>query len=169
MARKNLNPDAALAALTEPAARRAGRFEVRALTLGLHAVLQRIGSPLVDPAAEPTIEAWAETLFAMTRPGRESAALLAEGREAFRAAALDWADGVPESEGAALIRAAGEAMRAANAANPAPESEGDPEEGGAPHGADPTAATRTGGSRRAPRRRASASGGPSATSSGRSR
>lgn len=156
------NPAAALEALTAPPSRRVGRFEVRTLTLGLHAVLQRIASPLVTPGAEPTMEAWAETLFAMTRPGRESARLLADGREAFRAAALDWADAVSEEEGAELIRAAADALLSAGRANPAPdETGGDEEDDGAPEGADPTAATRTAGSPTARPRPANGSGGPS--------
>lgn len=154
------NPAAALEALTAPPSRRVGRFEVRSLTLGLHAVLQRIASPLVTRDAEPTMEAWAETLFAMTRPGRESARLLAEGREAFRAAALDWADAVSEAEGAELIRAAADALLSAGRANPAPDEPGDDDDG-APEGADPTAATRTAGSPTARPRPANGSGGPS--------
>lgn len=160
------NPDAALAALTEPAARRAGRHEVRSLTLGLHALLQRIGSPLVDPDAAGTMEEWAETLFVLTRPGTESALLLAEGRESFRMAALEWADGVTEAEAAGMIRAAAASVSGANAANPRPDG-GEGEDGGEGRNPDPTGATRTAGSPTAPRAPANGTGGPSDTSSGR--
>ena len=137
------NPAAALEALTAPPSRRVGRFEVRSLTLGLHAVLQRIGSPLVargGGAEPPSMEAWAETLFAMTRPGRESARLLAEGREAFRAAALDWADAVTPEETRELVLAALGQLSGAARANPSPD--GGPDEGDGP---DPSGATRTAG------------------------
>ena len=163
MALGSENPAAALEALTAPPSRRVGRFEVRTVTLGLHAVLERIGSPLTWTRWErhPTSEEWAETLFAMTRPGRESARLLAEGRDAFAAAALDWADGVSDAEALALIRAVSEIVRADARANPAPDSAGDGDDA-APEGADPTAATRTAGSQPPPPRPASGSGGPSA-------
>jgi len=137
---ENRNPAAALEALTHPAATKVGRFEVRELTFGALAVLERIGSPLVDRDAPATLQAWAETLYALTRPAPDCMRAIGRGREAYAAEAMAWADTVTNAEAAALMRAAGEALRRLNAANPATD---DPE--GEAGGPDPTAAGPTAG------------------------
>jgi len=158
------NPAAARAALLSPPSRRVGRFELREPTLGLLALLEETGSPLAVADAPRTLRAWAETLWAMTRPGPEAAAKLAEGRGAYARAALEWADGVSAAEAAELIRAACASMGRFDEANPAPDPGGDDGDGEVQ--ADPTAGGRTAGSPPAPPRPASASDGASPASSG---
>ena len=139
----NKNPPAAIAALTHPATTKVGRFEVRELFLGTLAVLEAIGSPLVDPDAPSTLAAWAETLYALTRPSADCMRALGGGREAYAAEAMAWADTVTNDEGARLIRAAGEALHRLKAANPSPEEPD--EEAGNDAVPDPTAAGPTAG------------------------
>ncbi|MBQ9727358.1 MAG: hypothetical protein IJV65_07625 [Kiritimatiellae bacterium] len=138
----NRNPAAALDALTHPATTKVGRFEVRELYLGTLAVLERIGSPLVDPDAPRTLLAWAETLYALTRPAPDCLRALAGGRDAYRNEAAAWADTVTNAEATALMAAAGAAMRRLKGANPAEDG---PEEG-VVDCPDPTAAGPTAGS-----------------------
>lgn len=140
------NPAAALEALTHPATTKVGRFEVRELFFGTMAVLERIDSPLSRRDRNPSVALadWVETLYAMTHPGRACAALLDAGREAFRDAALEWADTVSNAEATALMNAVLEALRRLNQANPATD-EPEEEEGGRAD-PDPTAAGPTAGS-----------------------
>lgn len=140
----NKNPPAALAALTHPATTKVGRFKVRELYLGTLAILERIGSPLLDADAPRTLQAWAETLYALTRPSADCMRVLAGGRESYSAEAMAWADTVSNAEATALIRAAGEALRRLNAAAN-PQSEDPDEEAGGDAAADPTAAGPTAG------------------------
>ena len=125
-----------------PATTKVGRFEVRELFLGTLAVLEKIGSPLVDPDAPRSLAAWAETLYALTRPAADCMRALALGRDAYSAEAMAWADTVTNAEATALMAAAGDALRRLNAANPA-EDKPDEEGGESP---DPTAAGPTAGS-----------------------
>jgi len=136
------NPKAALEALVHPATTKVGRFEVRELTLGTLAILERIGSPLVDPDEPRTLAAWAETLYALTRPAADCMRALAPGRDAYSAEAMAWADTVTNAEATALMAAAGAALRRLNAANPAEDK---PDEEGGEAGPDPTAAGPTAG------------------------
>lgn len=136
------NPTAALDALTHPATTKVGRFEVRELFFGTLAVLEKIGSPLLDKDAPRTLQAWAETLYAITRPAADCLRALSGGREAYAAEAIAWADTVSNAEAAALMRAAGEALGRLNAANPTPDAPTE-EAGESP---DPTAAGPTAGS-----------------------
>lgn len=136
------NPKAALEALVHPATTKVGRFEVRELYLGTLAVLERIDSPLIDPNAPRTLQAWAETLYALTRPAADCVRALAGGRDAYSAEAMAWADTVSDAEAKALVDAAGDALLRLNAANPA-EDRPDEEAG---EGPDPTAAGPTAGS-----------------------
>lgn len=138
---KSPNPAAALEALAHPATTKVGRFEVRELFLGTLAVLEAIRSPLIDRDAPRTLAAWAETLYALTRPSADCMRALAGGRDAYSAEAMAWADTVTNAEATALMAAAGDALRRLNAANPA-EDKPD-EEGESP---DPTAAGPTVGS-----------------------
>lgn len=141
------NPAAALEALTHPATTPVGRFEVQELTLGMQALLQRIGSPVSDRNAPRTLEAWAETLYAVTRPASETRRSIARGREAFREEALAWADTVSNEEGIALMRAVDEAVGRLNATNLVPDNEDEaPEDLEAPADTDPTADGPTAGS-----------------------
>ena len=140
---ENRNPAAALEALTHQAATKVGRFEVRELFFGTMAVLERIDSPLARPGrATSALADWIDTLYAMTHPGRECAALLDQGREAFRDAALAWADTVSAAEATALMNAVLAALRRVNAANPATD---EPAEEGGEADPDPTAAGPTAG------------------------
>lgn len=150
------NPAAALVALTHPATTAVGRFTLHEPTLGMQALLERLGSPLVLPDSPRTLEAWAATLYALTRPASESRALLARGESAFREEAFAWADTVQSAEALALIREAGAAMRRLSEANPAPD-EAAAEEGA--ESPDPTAAGPTAGSPAGPPKRPSASAG----------
>lgn len=136
------NPPAALEALTHPATTKVGRFEVRELFFGTMAVLEKIGSPLLDANAPRTLQAWAETLYALTRPAADCLRALGGGREAYAAEAIAWADTVTNAEAVSLMRAAGEALARMNAANPATDAP--TEEAG--EGPDPTAAGPTAGS-----------------------
>lgn len=146
------NPPAALAALCAPGSVRVGRFEVRELTLGHLAVLEQIGSPLADRSAKRSLAAWAETLYALTRGAAECFALLASGRDAFREAAMRWAEGVRTDEALAMIRAVGASGGRLSAVLP-PAASGEDAE------ADPTDAGRTAGSPTPPPAPASASAG----------
>ena len=134
-------------ALTHPAATKVGRFEVREPTLGMIAILERIGSPFAVRGAKRDFSAYVETLFALTRPATDSLRLLDRGRDAFRAAAFEWSDTVSSAEGAALLRAAVAGIGRFEDANPAPEDGADaPEDQEAPSDPDPTAAGPTAGS-----------------------
>ncbi len=136
------NPKDALEALVHPATTKVGRFEVHELTLGTLAILERIDSPLLLPDAPRTLSRWCETLYALTHPAAESAKALDCGPIAFNATALDWAETVSNEEAKDLLRAAGDALRRLNAANPADDK---PDEGGG-ESPDPTAAGPTAGS-----------------------
>ena len=152
------NPEKALAALNA-AGIECGRFTVRPLTLGMCAVLDAIGSPLVGGPAPKGVGGWAETLFAMTRPAAESRRILASGgRAAFSVAAAEWADGVSADEAVSLCGAAAKSAETALGVHPDGDGgkTGDGEEGTG-NGADPTL-TATAGYSGAPPPRWSASG-----------
>ena len=141
------NPAAALDARTHPATTRVGRFEVREPTFGMIALLERIGSPFAVRGAKRDFSAFVETLFALTRPAIESLRILEKGRDAFRAAAFEWADTVSSAEGTALLRVAVAGIGRFEDANPATEDGDDtPEDPEAPSDPDPTAAGPTDGS-----------------------
>lgn len=141
------NPAAALEALTRTATTTVGRFEMHEPTLGMMAILERIGSPFAVRGAKRDFSAFVETLFALTRPATESLQLLDQNRGAFRAAAFEWADTVSAAEGADLLHAAVACIGRFNDANPAPDEEVDlPEDPEAPSDPDPTAAGPTDGS-----------------------
>ena len=129
------NPERALAAINADAAE-CGRFAVRPLTLGMCAVLDAIGSPLMGGPAPKGVGGWAETLFAMTRPAAESRRILASGgRAAFALAAAEWADGVSAGEAVALCGAAAKSAETALGVHP----DGDGGDGGGPaESPDPT-------------------------------
>jgi hypothetical protein len=114
-------PRRALAAVTA-AGEEVGGVRVRELTLGLAAVLERIGSPLVCPRPEgsrPTLGGMVPTLYVMTRPAAESEELLADGCEALEREAVRWADGLSTAHGLALAAAC--ARSAERAARVAPQ------------------------------------------------
>lgn len=138
------NPQAALDALLHPTTTKVGRFEVRELSFGSIALLEAIDSPLYRADAPHTLYAWVETLYVLTRPGREAAAKLAQGRETFAAAAFEWAEGVSNEEGGALIRAAYAALKRFLAANPTEDKPA--EEDGGTADPDPSPAGPTAGS-----------------------
>ena len=141
------NPDAALEALTRPAKTTVGRFEMREPTLGMMAILEKIGSPFAVRGAKRDFSAFVETLFALTRPAVESLRLLEKGRDAFKDAAFEWSDTVSAAEGADLRRAATAGIGRFNDSNPAPYNEDDsPEDPEAPSDPDPTADGPTDGS-----------------------
>lgn len=138
------NPSSALDALTHPATTKVGRFEVRALTLGTMAVLQKIGSPLATGGKDLDFPAICELLFVLTHPAKETLRLLFGGHSAFEAAAYDWADGVTNAEATELLQAAFAATGLVHAANPSQEEPD--EEAGNDAVPDPTAAGPTAGS-----------------------
>lgn len=101
------NPKRALAAVTAAGEKVAG-VQVRELTLGLAAVLERIGSPLVvgvPSGGSVSLRDMLPTCYVMTRPAVESEELLAEGFEALVREAVRWADGLSTADGAALAAA----------------------------------------------------------------
>ena len=138
------NPAPALDALTHPATTKVGRFEVRELTLGTMAVLQRIDSPLATRGKELDFPAICALLFVLTHPVKETLRILAGGRDAFEAEAYAWADGVTNAEATELLQAAFAAAGRVHAANPSQEEPD--EEAGGDAAADPTAAGPTAGS-----------------------
>jgi len=107
------NPKRALEALTAGGVEVDG-ITVRELTLGLAAVLERIGSPLVTARAKGealTLRDMLPTMFAMTRPAAESDALLTSGgAEALQAAAVRWADDLSTETGMKLVAACAAAV-----------------------------------------------------------
>ncbi len=130
-------PEKALDALLAAPAEAAG-FTVRPITLGMAAVLQKVGSPLSTGNPPGGLGDWIPTLYAMTRDAAESRAILASGGEdAYRKAAEEWADGLSVADGLALVRACSRAAAVATGVNP----EGD---GGEGDGADPTSPTTAG-------------------------
>lgn len=118
------NPERALAALNAATIDVDGHG-VLPVTLRLACVLEAVGSPLATGEAAAGMAAWAETLYAMTRPAAESQRLLAKGRDAFRAAAMEWADGVQMRTALRLVAAARRQTAAATGVNPEPEDGGD--------------------------------------------
>lgn len=108
-------------------------IRVREVTAGVLCVLERIGSPFatgVAPAASDGLAPWLATVYAMTRGARESWAVLAKGREAFEAAALEWADGLAPAALDALLgacaRSASRLRAAANAGGDGGDAPADP-------------------------------------------
>ena len=136
------NPAPALDALTHPAATKVGRFEIRELTLGTMAVLQKIGSPLAT-GKKLDFPAICELLFVLTHPVKETLRLLAGGLSTFEAVAYAWADGVTNAEATELLQAAFAANGRVHAANPSQEKPD--EEAGNDAVPDPTAAGPTAG------------------------
>ncbi|MBR1837869.1 MAG: hypothetical protein IJ783_11360 [Kiritimatiellae bacterium] len=135
------NPAAALDAILEPSEAQVGRFTLHAPTLGMLALLQKIGSPFACPDVPTTLETLAETLFALAHVPGESRTLLSQGPDVFTETAATWADGVSNAEASALLREAGRMFGLVDRANPAPDSA--TQEGGA--GADPSAPGPTAG------------------------
>lgn len=87
------NPKRALDAFNAPTAVKVGPLEVREITLGLAGILEAIGSPLCTEKLPATVDGWAPTLYALTRPPEESRRLLAAGgRAGFERAATSWSD-----------------------------------------------------------------------------
>lgn len=70
---------------------------VREITLATGALLEQVGSPLMDGRTPENFMDMLPTFFVMTRPPAESMALLAQGDEAFDAAMIGWADTLPPS------------------------------------------------------------------------
>lgn len=68
---------------------------VREITLAIGALLEQVGSPLMDGRKPENFLDMLPTFFVMTRPPSESMALLAKGEEAFDAAMMEWADTLP--------------------------------------------------------------------------
>ena len=99
------NPEKALEALNAAPIEVDG-YEVGVVTLRKACVLGELKSPLVTGRDGDDMTAWAETLYAMTRPAQESQRLLAKGRDEYRAAVMEWADGLPMQTALRLIAAA---------------------------------------------------------------
>lgn len=134
------NPKAALEASTVPLEHPAGRFTVREITLGTLAILEQLGSGGADAGA-PWMDI-VEKFYAMTHRAADCGALLADGRAAYRAAALAWADGLSPEDIQVLTQACNAASARLHAASAAAEQSG---EDGDDIVQNPTAATRTGG------------------------
>ena len=113
------NPKRALNAFNAPAATPVGTYEVQEFTLGLAGVLEAIGSPLSTGERIATVEEWAPTLFACTRPPETSRKLLASGGvAAFEHAARAWADALPIATGRSLIRTVTDSLNRLNGVDP---------------------------------------------------
>ena len=91
---KSGNPDAALRALlpADVVLEDIG-VRVRAPSLAIYAILERIGSPMLVGGACSTLQA-VESCFVLTHEAREVAVLLSP-ETALRTAALEWADALP--------------------------------------------------------------------------
>lgn len=159
------NPTRALEALTA-SGEDVGGVHVREITLGVSAVLERIGSPLVTGRAPETLLDMLPTMFAMTRPAAESQRLLASGgTDALRDAAVEWADGFGTEQGMEISRACVRALLRVSRVSP----QGVPDKEGAPAGNGSAAVTA--GSSESPRsaRSATAGHGPRSGTARRSR
>lgn len=124
------NPKVALAAITA-SGRKVGKWTVREITLGLSAVLESIESPLDTGIKPKGIRDWLPTLFALTHSTAESELILADGLEAYRKAASEWADKVTIFEAKRMIEACQDAAKRLVDATDVGESSED-EEGNAP-------------------------------------
>lgn len=129
------NPKRAVKALTA-CGERVDEVEVREITLGLAAVLELLGSPLVvkrgAESGELTLREMLPTIFAMTRSAAETERLLAEGGfEAVMDAAVAWADDLSTATGMKLAKAC--ARMAVKVADVSPQGD---MEGGAEGNAD---------------------------------
>lgn len=102
------NPKRALEAVTA-AGERVDGILVREITLGIAAVLEAIGSPLVTGRKPETLRDMVPSIFVMTRPAVESETLLAGGPQALTAAAVEWADALTTDQGVRLAAACGRA------------------------------------------------------------
>lgn len=108
-----MTPDRSMDAIIAAGKMVAG-VQVREITLGLAAVLERIGSPLVrrmQDDEEVTLRTLLPTMYVMTRPAVESELLLAEGAGALEAAAIEWGDGFTTDEGREIAQACAAAAK----------------------------------------------------------
>lgn len=100
------NPKKTLAALLPLPLEALPGVEVRPMTLGMWAALERIGSPLLDPKAEPSALDLVPSLYLLTHDPREVL------RGDFVDAAMAWADTVPVTALAAIREACDRHVRA---------------------------------------------------------
>ncbi len=113
------NPKRALDAFNAPLTTDVGGAAVYEITLGLAGVLEAVGSPLHTGLRPESLDAWAPTLYALTRPAAESRRLLASaGADGYRKAAQEWADATPVALGKRLIEAATAAVQRLNGISP---------------------------------------------------
>lgn len=89
-ARPSRGRDAALACGVS-----AGDCKVREITMAIGALLEEIESPLSTGRKPESSREMLPTFFIMTRPAAESQELLAQGRERFDKAVMEWADTLP--------------------------------------------------------------------------
>ena len=121
------NPKRVVQAFIPPAAK-AGGLTLRPFTAGTILLLERMEHPLVDDAAkrDMTPEEVLSLVFVLTRPVKESNALLNQGPEAFSDAVVEFADTIPVAD----LKPVGEAIRAhfkaalSTAAQPGDKPEG---------------------------------------------
>lgn len=84
---------------------------IRRFTIGVATVLEEIDSPLVDgKKPERTIELL-EGVYAMTHPAVDCQKLLAQGREVFKTAAIDWGDEISINECAEIAAACAQSIK----------------------------------------------------------
>lgn len=108
-----MTPDRSMDAITGAGKMVAGVL-VREISLGMAAVLERIGSPLVrqmQDGREMTLRDLLPTMYVMTRPAVDSELLLAEGIEALEAAAVEWGEGYTTAEGLEIAQACAAAAK----------------------------------------------------------
>ena len=110
-------PKRTLAAVTGAGVKICG-ITVRECTLGLSAILEKINSPLVDGRKVERLGDMLPTIFVMTRPAAESAAILAEGVAALESAAIAWADALSNDTGFKLAKACAASASRASAVCP---------------------------------------------------
>lgn len=87
--------------------------EIRTFTIGIATVLEEIESPLVQGKKPKTNIEVLESIFAMTHPAGDSLKLLAQGRAAFKMAAVEWGDELSIEEAAEIIVACVQGVQAA--------------------------------------------------------
>lgn len=121
-----LNPKKAIAAINNDEVSVAG-YTVYPITLGLCALLEEIASPLLSDTKPGKLTEWAETVYVMTHKCDETRKVLAQGKEAFHALAMELGDELPIKATFEIIKACQDQVAVAMGVVP---DAGDDEEGG---------------------------------------
>lgn len=113
------NPAEVIDAFTDAPESLAGGITIAQVSLGHFLLLEKIEHPMADPRSESSPEdSMTNTdllaaIFVVSRPAKESRALLKQGRATFDEAVDTFADGIPFSGLPKLVAAVTRAMRAA--------------------------------------------------------